>query len=241
MLPAAQANGVGVIAWSPLHGGLLGGVIRKQNEGKRRLEGRAAETLDDAPRRDRGVRGLRRGARPRAGRPRPRLAAAPSPGVTGPIIGPRTQEQLDAAACARSTSTSTRRRSPGSTRSSRATRRRPRTTPGDPGHATERKDSSEDTHHRRRPGVSAIGLGGMPMSIEGRPDGSARSRPSTPRSTRASPSSTPPTPTTCTPTRSATTRSSSRRRCARWGGDTSDGARRHQGRPPAPGRRQRGR
>src|SRR6185437_9119670 len=45
VLPAAQANGVGVIAWSPLHGGLLGGVLRKQNEGRRRLEGRAAETL----------------------------------------------------------------------------------------------------------------------------------------------------------------------------------------------------
>ena len=36
--------------------------------------------------------------------------------------------------------------------------------------------------------VSAIGLGGMPMSIEGRPDERAvRSRPSTPRSTPASP------------------------------------------------------
>jgi len=46
VLPAAQANGVGVIAWSPLQGGLLGGVVRKQNEGKRRLEGRAAETLE---------------------------------------------------------------------------------------------------------------------------------------------------------------------------------------------------
>ena len=31
--------------------------------------------------------------------------------------------------------------------------------------------------------VSAIGLGGMPMSIEGRPDEAARSPPSTPRST----------------------------------------------------------
>ena len=50
-----------------------------------------------------------------------------------PIIGPRTQEQLDGAACARSTSRSTTRPSPGSTRSSPATRPRPRTTPGDPG------------------------------------------------------------------------------------------------------------
>ena len=58
--------------------------------------------------------------------------------------------------------------------------------------------------------VGAIGLGGMPMSIEGRPErvalGVARS---TPPSTPASPSSTRPTPTTATRARSATTRSSS--------------------------------
>ena len=46
VLPAALEYGVGVIPWSPLQGGLLGGVIRKQNEGKRRLEGRAASTLE---------------------------------------------------------------------------------------------------------------------------------------------------------------------------------------------------
>ena len=34
----------GIIPWSPLQGGLLGGVLRKEREGKRRLEGRAAET-----------------------------------------------------------------------------------------------------------------------------------------------------------------------------------------------------
>ena len=43
--------------------------------------------------------------------------------------------------------------------------------------------------------VSAIGLGEMPLSIEGRPDRARRSPPSTPRSMPASPSSTPPTPT----------------------------------------------
>ena len=34
--------GLGVIPWSPLHGGLLGGVLRKEREGGRRLAGRAA-------------------------------------------------------------------------------------------------------------------------------------------------------------------------------------------------------
>jgi len=46
VLPAAQAYGLGVIPWSPLQGGLLGGVIRKEKEGVRRLEGRAKETLE---------------------------------------------------------------------------------------------------------------------------------------------------------------------------------------------------
>src|SRR6201994_2210577 len=47
VLPAAIEYGVGVIPWSPLHGGLLGGVLRKEREGRRRLAGRAAKTLED--------------------------------------------------------------------------------------------------------------------------------------------------------------------------------------------------
>jgi aryl-alcohol dehydrogenase-like predicted oxidoreductase len=43
VLPSAQAYGIGVIPWSPLHGGLLGGVVRKEREGKRRTSGRAKE------------------------------------------------------------------------------------------------------------------------------------------------------------------------------------------------------
>jgi aryl-alcohol dehydrogenase-like predicted oxidoreductase len=42
LLPAAQAYGLGVLAWSPLHAGLLAGAAR---DGARRREGRAAETL----------------------------------------------------------------------------------------------------------------------------------------------------------------------------------------------------
>ncbi|MER5320550.1 hypothetical protein [Streptosporangium roseum] len=33
VLPAARHYGLGVIPWSPLHGGVLGGVLRKQKEG----------------------------------------------------------------------------------------------------------------------------------------------------------------------------------------------------------------
>ena len=42
VLPAAQAYGLGVIPWSPLHGGLLGGVLRKEREGSRRTAPRQA-------------------------------------------------------------------------------------------------------------------------------------------------------------------------------------------------------
>ncbi|MDR6972515.1 aldo/keto reductase [Leifsonia shinshuensis] len=94
VLPAAQANGVGVIAWSPLHGGLLGGVVRKQNEGKRRLEGRAAETLE----KHRDAIEAYEDFAAELGHEPGDLALAwllTRPGVTGPIIGPRTQEQLD--------------------------------------------------------------------------------------------------------------------------------------------------
>jgi aryl-alcohol dehydrogenase-like predicted oxidoreductase len=45
VLPAAIEYGVGIIPWSPLHGGLLGGVLRKEREGRRRVSGRAVEEV----------------------------------------------------------------------------------------------------------------------------------------------------------------------------------------------------
>src|SRR6059036_3171005 len=45
VLPAAQHYGLGVIPWSPLYGGLLGGVLKKEREGQRRTQGRAKEFL----------------------------------------------------------------------------------------------------------------------------------------------------------------------------------------------------
>lgn len=94
VLPAAQANGVGVIAWSPLQGGLLGGVARKQNEGKRRLEGIAGKTFE----KHREAIEAYEAFADELGHEPGDLALAwllTRPGVTGPIIGPRTQEQLD--------------------------------------------------------------------------------------------------------------------------------------------------
>ena len=48
VIPAAQEYGLGVIPWSPLHGGLLGGVITQGARGRRaRASGRAADALAD--------------------------------------------------------------------------------------------------------------------------------------------------------------------------------------------------
>jgi aryl-alcohol dehydrogenase-like predicted oxidoreductase len=96
VLPAAQANGLGVIPWSPLQGGLLGGVLKKQNEGKRRLEGRAAESLEKM----RGQIEQYEAFADELGRAPGDVALAwllHQPAVTAPIVGPRTQEQLDSA------------------------------------------------------------------------------------------------------------------------------------------------
>ncbi|MFE6223814.1 MULTISPECIES: aldo/keto reductase [unclassified Streptomyces] len=98
VIPAAQEYGLGVIPWSPLHGGLLGGVLKKETEGKRRTEGRAAETLADPAKRKQfqayedllDKHGLAPGEVGLAW-------LLTRPGVTGPIVGPRTPEQLDGA------------------------------------------------------------------------------------------------------------------------------------------------
>jgi len=96
VLPACIDFGLGVIPWSPLHGGLLGGVIRKQNEGQRRLEGRAAKTLE----RLRPQIEQYEAFCAELGHEPGEVALAwlmHQPAVTAPIIGPRTGEQLNSA------------------------------------------------------------------------------------------------------------------------------------------------
>ena len=96
VLPAAEAYGLGVIPWSPLQGGLLGGVVRKQREGSRRYAGRAAETIEarrpqleayedlcDELGEEPGTVGL--------------AWLLTRPAVTAPIVGPRTPEHLTSA------------------------------------------------------------------------------------------------------------------------------------------------
>jgi len=96
VLPAAQAYGLGVIPWSPLHGGLLGGVIRKEREGSRRTQGRAKDSIETFRPQLEQYEDLcaELGEEPaHVG-----LAWLLSrPAVTAPIVGPRTVEQLDGA------------------------------------------------------------------------------------------------------------------------------------------------
>ncbi|MFF3454476.1 aldo/keto reductase [Streptomyces sp. NPDC002730] len=100
VIPAAQEYGLGVIPWSPLHGGLLGGVIRKEREGGagRSASGRSADALANTEVRAQiqayedllDKHGLEPGE----------VALAwllSRPGVTGPIVGPRTADQLASA------------------------------------------------------------------------------------------------------------------------------------------------
>jgi NDP-hexose C3-ketoreductase / dTDP-4-oxo-2-deoxy-alpha-D-pentos-2-ene 2,3-reductase len=94
VLPAARAYGVGVIPWSPLQGGLLGGVLKKQQEGRRRLADRTQQTLNAHRDQIEAFEALcdKLGEKPAI------VALAwllHQDGVTGPIIGPRTMEQLE--------------------------------------------------------------------------------------------------------------------------------------------------
>ena len=96
VIPAAQEYGVGIIPWSPLQGGLLGGVLKKESEGVRRLEGRARESLEAHRDQIQQYEDLA----DELGHPPGDVALAwllAQPAVTAPIIGPRTQEQLDSA------------------------------------------------------------------------------------------------------------------------------------------------
>jgi aryl-alcohol dehydrogenase-like predicted oxidoreductase len=95
VLPACQGYGLGVLPWSPLHGGLLGGILAKQSTG-RRSAGRSAEGLEI--RRDKIVAFESFCAE--LGEPPAEVALAwllHQPAVTAPISGPRTREQLDGA------------------------------------------------------------------------------------------------------------------------------------------------
>jgi aryl-alcohol dehydrogenase-like predicted oxidoreductase len=94
VLPAAIEYGVGVIPWSPLNGGLLGGVLRREREGRRRLSGRAQAEVEANRDRIAGYEDLC----DKLGEEPANVALAwllHRDGVTAPITGPRTIGHLE--------------------------------------------------------------------------------------------------------------------------------------------------
>ena len=92
VLPACESYGVGVIPWSPLGGGLLGGVLKKVSEGRRASEGmqRTIEAHRDQLEAWEGLCAD-------LGQEPADVALAwllHNPVVTAPIIGPRTMDQF---------------------------------------------------------------------------------------------------------------------------------------------------
>ncbi|WP_380160150.1 aldo/keto reductase [Kineococcus sp. R86509] len=93
VLPAAEHYGLGVIPWSPLAGGLLGGVLAKQAKGD---EGRGTANTEGIEK-NRATLEAYEGFCRELGEDPADVGIAwllTRPAVTAPIIGPRTVEQL---------------------------------------------------------------------------------------------------------------------------------------------------
>jgi len=95
VIPACQAYGIGIIPWSPLARGLLGGALSPSTSGRRAEEDVQKEIATQSPKLEAYEEFCRRH----------QLAPAAvalawllhQPAVTSPIIGPRTMEQLTSA------------------------------------------------------------------------------------------------------------------------------------------------
>ena len=95
VIPACEEYGLGLIPWSPLAGGLLGGVLQKIEEGRRASE-RIQKRLENERESIEQYEALCR----ELGESPADVALAwllHQPAVTAPIIGPRTMAQLEGA------------------------------------------------------------------------------------------------------------------------------------------------
>ncbi|MBW6478967.1 MAG: aldo/keto reductase, partial [Bacteroidales bacterium] len=95
VIPACRHYGLGLIPWSPLAGGLLGGALEK-NKGVRRKDKNQTEQLEKKRDQIKKYETLCK----KIGHPPGEVALAwllHNPVVTAPIIGPRTIEQLESA------------------------------------------------------------------------------------------------------------------------------------------------
>jgi aryl-alcohol dehydrogenase-like predicted oxidoreductase len=92
VIPACETYGLGLIPWSPLGGGILGGALKKASEGRR-----AAEHVQKDIEKNRPALEKWEALCAEVGHNPADLALAwllSNPVVTAPIIGPRTVEQL---------------------------------------------------------------------------------------------------------------------------------------------------
>lgn len=95
VIPACQGYGLGLIPWSPLKGGVLGGALKKATEGRRTADFQQKKIAKHMAQLEKYEALC------------DKLGAAPAevglawvlknPAVTAPIVGPRTQDQLDSA------------------------------------------------------------------------------------------------------------------------------------------------
>jgi aryl-alcohol dehydrogenase-like predicted oxidoreductase len=93
VIPACRHYGLGLIPWSPLGGGLLGGALEKASSGRRSSEG-----VQKAIEQNRGKLEKYEALCKEMGEKPAAVALAwllHNPIVTAPIIGPRTMEQLE--------------------------------------------------------------------------------------------------------------------------------------------------
>ena len=93
VLPAAEHYGLGVIPWSPLSGGLLGGVLAKERDG---VQGRGTANTEGIEKNREALTAYEALCEEIGEKPADVALAwlLTRPAVTAPIIGPRTLEQL---------------------------------------------------------------------------------------------------------------------------------------------------
>jgi NDP-hexose 2,3-enoyl reductase len=98
VIPAARDQGIGIIPWSPLHGGLLSGALRRIKEGTaERAAEQGGRSHDGLTQHREAIEGYEKLCESIGHDPADVAIAwlLSRPGVTAPIIGPRTVEQLD--------------------------------------------------------------------------------------------------------------------------------------------------
>ncbi len=95
VLPACATYGLGVLPWSPLSGGLLGGIVGKEASGRRASEGMQKQLEKNRSK----IESYEKLCADIGESPADVALAwlLSRPEVTSPIIGPRTMEQLDGA------------------------------------------------------------------------------------------------------------------------------------------------